>query len=370
MDRATCALVVALAAAGCASSAPEPAAAPSRVEDTCRDEAERPWEFAPLGEPPWGAMIARVEVRGLEHVPSLLARSVLRSRAGAPLDEATLASDLERLEALEVFRSIAVESDTVGNGVVLAFVVEERRRVETVTLEGLQAAPRGRWVPVAPGELFDPARLHRSARDLEAHLQDSGYRQARVEPRSHERADGRQSVCYRVKRGPRYLIGALDFVGNRDIASAELRALVDTHDETVNAAGKPLREDLLEPDLLRVTALYYERGYLGVRLDPLRLRLDPKRERVDAEIPIEEGPQYRLGKLEIVGAVTGSARAELARLGLESGELFVRSKVSAAIARLEERYRSRGRPVRVSPETALHPERARVDVAFRLEREP
>src|SRR6185503_15152126 len=106
----------------------------------------------------------------------------------------------------------------------------------------------------------DPARIARMRVDLERNLVDAGHLDARVEEK-HVVKDDRVHVCFLVEPGTQYLIDRFSFTGNDHVPQAELLALLHTHDHRVNEPGTPFREDLLETDLLYVSALYYDRGY-------------------------------------------------------------------------------------------------------------
>ena len=370
MHRAACALVAAALSSACASRTPTPAVTPGPPRDACAKDPEAPPSRLRVTVPPWGARVARIEIQGAVRVPVALLRSALRIRVGDALDEAAIAEDLARLDALEVLDGVAVEADPNGDLVTLRFVVEERRRVATVRFRGLDRPAPGRWLALRPGEIFDRARLSRSARGLAVHLFDSGHREARVETRSHVLPDGQVAVCYRVSPGPRYLVGQITFSGNRGIATRELAALLDAKDASVNHPGKPLREDLLAADLLRVTALYYDRGYVSVHVDAPRITLDPEHGRAIARIDVNEGVAYRIGKLGVAGDASIPRAEQLRWIGVSVGEIFSRSAVAAGIERLETEYRRRGRPARVTPESVLNAEQARIDLTFRSERAP
>lgn len=370
MHRATRALVVALASSACASRGVAPATPPGPSVDACANDPPVATLSASNAEPPWGARIIRIDIDGAAHVPVSLLRSALRTRVGDPLEEASVAADIGRLDALEVLDGIRVEAEPAPTGAALRFVVEERRRVASVTFQGAEPKSRTAWLTLAPGEIFDRARLSRSARGVQAHLFDSGHRQAKVAAMSHVLPNGEVAVCYRVSAGPRYLVGRIGFSGNRAVPSPELTALIDTHDGRVNQKGAPLREDLMQVDLMRVAALYYDRGYVAVHVDAPRVTLDARRAVANVEIPVDEGPEYRIGKLAFVGDRSIPHAKQLGLLGVASGEIFDRSKVAAGVARLEQEYRRRGRPMRVTPDSTLDAAAARIDLTFRLEREP
>jgi outer membrane protein insertion porin family len=320
-----------------------------------------------VDSPPWGSRVERVDVRGLRRVPEAIVRGVLGLRSGEALDEGRLRRDVLALHELEVFSDILAETTPMGDSVRLAFVVREHPLVGRVEVRGASGVGPGRFVPVAPGEIHEPERVARSARDWQTGLADTGYLDARVRATAHRDGPSTVGVCYRVEAGPRFVLDALRFTGNERVPSGELLGKIDDHDGRANAPGKPYRPDLLRADLLHLTALYYDRGHLDVRLGEPVVRRDPRSGRLTVEIPVREGSVYRVGAAECRGA----PRRDLAEcrrlLGVARGDVFDRSAIHAGLERVRARFTtSRGQP-NVTPDTQTHPERATVDLTVDVE---
>ena len=64
-------------------------------------------------------------------------------------------------------------------------------------------------------------------------------------------------------------------------------------------SGGPYRQDIFERDVLMLSALYYDRGYLSVQIATPRVMLTPDREGIDITVIIHEGPRYKIRQLKI-----------------------------------------------------------------------
>lgn len=353
--------LVTLFLVGCSAVRP-PASTPKF--DVCHASSTpilaEPSPLVPNVEPPWGARISRVEITGNTRIPRELALRTIQLRAGAPLDTDAVTRDLRALLELEAVENVSIEAERAGDDVVLRYVIQERRLVGDVTYRG--HTPAGHWVPLAKGELYDAARVARMRADLERNLAASGHLHARVDPR--QRAESEHvDLCFVVDAGPKFVVDRIAFSGNQQIPHRELAPLVHSHANRANATGKPYREDLLEADLMHVQALYYERGHLGVKVGPVRAMssVDPdgKRGHVIVDIPIQEGPVYRIRKLHFAGVDPRAAAEYDARLGVKVGDVFNRTKVVSGLAEIRKVHH-----VELTPRTDLDPGRGEIDVVF------
>lgn len=351
LARATLAALTLVAIAGCARTARLPAPTGER------HAAVAPAEPA-MTEPPWGARIARVAIHGANPTLEALIRRELSSHVGAPLDQARVADDVRRIHELETFSEVRVETFHVDDGIELSIHVTERLPVLSVRIGGHPDGP----APLLPlaGDAYDPAQVWRAARGIERSLRDRGYLDARVREGSDVTPRG-ATLRFEVSAGPRFSISRIEFPGAKALSHTELLAALDTHDDHVNAPGKIPRPDLMAPDRLRLSALYYDRGHVNVRVSAPELERDAANSTVVLRLRIDEGPAFHLGRVEFSGALAAPRSIYTQRFGLRSGALFSRLAVQEGLERVHALHRSVKRDaLDVRPETEIDTERALV----------
>lgn len=141
------------------------------------------------------------------------------------------------------------------------------------------------------------------------------------------------------------------FEGNRALTSSDFEPLV-------RAAGRSLAtEEGLEHLALEVTVLYYEHGFVEVRVEPPQRVSDTA-----ARIRIREGPPYRIGRIEFEGRFRTPTELLRRRIALRTGEPLKRSTIIADLALLKELERRL-----VVPLTHLDTARHTVDLTFSIE---
>ena len=312
-----------------------------------------------------GATITGLEVVGNRSVPTELVVPILHSRKGEALSPAVVADDIRRLWRLEVFEDVQVHERASDRGVVLVFALRERPLIGRVRIAS-NDSEQNRWRAPArlPGSPYDPARLLRIAERQQARYAKEGYQQASVRVTHRRRPAARLvDICFTVERGRRFVLQAVSFAGNRALADPLLRAQLETAEGEVNTPGGVYRREWLARDIVRVQALYYERGFLAVEIVPPRLELDPVRGTATPVIEVREGVQYRLGVVEVIGEPATAANRLRSLFAGRSGDVFQRSAVTQWLQDIADMERAAGRQSpSVLPRTELHEERAVVDL--------
>ncbi|MGA8343699.1 MAG: outer membrane protein assembly factor BamA, partial [Candidatus Sulfotelmatobacter sp.] len=168
-------------------------------------------------------------------------------------------------------------------------------------------------------------------------------------------------LTFVVKEGPKVKVGKIKFEGNKAIKSRVLRAAMKNlkpigipHSIFLeNIFAKTYDATKLEEDTERVRAEYQNRGYFKALVsDPkteihdtghkgfhiLLLQSGPGKA-VDLTMPIEEGDQYRLGKITFKNNKAISNTAALRSLfPLKDGDIFSREKIAKGLEALRKAY--------------------------------
>lgn len=236
---------------------------------------------------------------------------------------------------------------------------------EDIVFEGVEAFSHGELFEVILPDVERyradprPAVLDDAAFRLIHRYRIEGYADVAVQFGVEE---GR--VVFRVREGPRYVLGRVRFRGNEAFSDEELRAVLP---RPLLGGALPYTDAAVEMLVAEVRAAYLERGHLEVVVEDPQLEIDPEEHRVDVTVRIREGPRYRFAGFEGVGAYPELARA----LGELAGEHYAASLPGRAEAAAAEFFRERGHPfVRAAAEAKPDRAAARAAVAVRVEPGP
>jgi len=152
----------------------------------------------------------------------------------------------------------------------------------------------------------------------------------------------------------------VEFVGNILVTGDELRAAIqDPFDDT-----GAFNQEILERDLLLVSAYYWDRGHATVKVH------EPLITKSAITIEVQEGPTFTIDHVLVTGDPTMAQRAKhLAALRTRGGKLFSRSMIAADRERLSRYYEDRGYAyVNVLPLTKLDLTQRTITLTFEITR--
>ena len=263
---------------------------------------------------------------------TLLAR--IFSRPGDPYTAEGARRDFQALWNTQFFEDVRLEVEDdpdQANAKILIFHVQERpiiRRIEykgnkSITESDILDAFKQKKVGLSVESQFDPTKIKRAEVVLKELLAAHGHQFATVKP-TFERISATNSVkiVFNMTEGPKVKVGKIVFVGNKAFSS---RKLIRTmrHDRPISIPlgfidipimSKTFDRPKLDEDLeVGVRGLYQDHGYFKVVVDVKELKtIDVDRAGVpgpwpgfgakhgkatDITISVDEGQQYRMGKL-------------------------------------------------------------------------
>lgn len=359
---------------------PQPPAgqtAPPKLEN-----ATQPKPAAPVTGPiiaqsdaPAEDVLEAIEFRGSRRVPQDTLRALIISKKGDRYSEDSLNRDFMALWNTARFDDIRLEREAGRTGWVIRFIVTERRVVRSIKYDGMKSVTvseildrfKERKVGLQVEQQYDPNKVQRAANVLKEYLSERGRQFAVVTPEIRQIPPSSLEVNFRVAEGPKVKVGKIDIQGNKVFSDAVVRRAM----KNLKPVGIPrsiLFESLfsktydatkLEEDMSRVQSWYQEKGYFTARAsseDPVIRDTGGKGFRIplvypnkpgkvaDFRVNIDEGPKYRLQKLNLVGVKFFRAPEEIFSrvLGMGEGDVFSTAKLRKGLEDMRKLYGNYG----------------------------
>lgn len=216
---------------------------------------------------------------------------------------------VKNLFATGLYEDITVRLDETDGRNTLIFEVVERPLTRYVRIAGLETISDDDVIEESG--LRENAALSRNAMAIaEAFIREELRREGvpfamirrREQPVPGE--EGRVDVVIEVEEGQRVTIAQVDFSGNDHFTDEELRGAMKTRPEGFFWFRTGSYNDIdFEDDLLLSLPDFYSRdGFLDFAVLGDTLIVDPQTGKARLEIQVDEGPQYRMADLEILGA--------------------------------------------------------------------
>ncbi|TMA63614.1 MAG: hypothetical protein E6J68_11695, partial [Deltaproteobacteria bacterium] len=311
------------------------------------------------GEP----SIARVAIEGNVRVEEDAIRVHLRTQVGQPFARDTLDRDIRAVYAMGFFDQVDADvSPAPENHVAVTFRVKERPLVRAVKVDGTKKLKREEVeaaLKVRPHTILDPEKARQGIEAAKKLYVDKGYLDAEIAYRTAAVGENEVDLFYTVKEEGPVRVTEVAFEGNRAFSARKLRRVMQTREKwflsVITGAGI-LNKDVLRTDMERLTAFYYDHGYVTVKVD--EPRVERRDDGLHVTVKIEEGDQYRVGEVTVVGSNVPADTTKLRHdLGTAPGDVFKASALREDVQKLTERLSDDGYAfATVDTQTDMHPE--------------
>ncbi|MGH7434585.1 MAG: outer membrane protein assembly factor BamA [Polyangiaceae bacterium] len=310
--------------------------------------------------------------------------SYLREKPGHLFTVANLTSDVHSLWDSGFFEDIQADLTTNDKGVVLRFLVRERPNIKDITFSGndeIEDDKLHEAVELKPNSILSVPAVRRSVQKIKDAYAEKGYFLADVQYEIKPQRENEVIVAFKVTEHQPVTVRRITFIGNEHVPESELRGQMETGQTSILSfgSGGSYRQDIFERDVLLLSALYYDKGYLTVQIGTPRVMLTPDREGIDITIAIHEGPRFKIRQLKVYERDAdgheieplGGRRALRELLSAHSGDYFNRAQLIKDLQAVRTLYRDAGSAnVEAEPETELDPAHQEVDIVVPIKRGP
>ena len=323
------------------------------------------------GEP----SISKVSITGNARVEEDAIRVHLRTQPGQPFDQETVDRDIRAVYAMGFFDQVNAEVTPIdAHHTEVTFRVKERPLVRSVKVDGTKKIKREEVegaLKVRAHTILDPEKARQGLEAAKKLYIEKGYLDADIKYRTESVGDNEVDVLYTVEEKGSVQVTDVDFEGNKAFSQSTLRGVMQTRKKWllgfITGAGV-LNKDVLHTDMERLTAYYYDHGYVTVRVD--EPRVDRRDDGLHVTIKIDEGEQFHVGEVTFAG---GDVPVDTKKLGeglaTAPGEVFSASGLRDDVQKLTERFSEDGYAfATVDPDTEVRQDDHKVDVVFRADR--
>ena len=255
-----------------------------------------------------GPTISKIEITGNQRVEDDAIRIHISQPVGQPLDDAAVDADLKAIYKMGFFSDVGDHIEHRGGQNVLVYTVKERPQISDVKLYGMKAIRTNddkivAAVRVHPGTILDPVAVKETIANITQIYKDKGYTDVRVTFKAIPQPDNTAFAEFDVAEGSTVQITTIKFEGNKAFSDRELRSVVatKTYSRLLSwlTGWGALDQKKLQEDVDRLTAYYYDDGYLNVTVQ--HPRIDRTGNKITVTYVIDEGTPFRVGRIAIEG---------------------------------------------------------------------
>src|SRR5688572_14855385 len=354
---------------------PQPAQPPKPEQPT-------PLQPVPQAQPPdapkptalpgalTGQPIEQINFQGARRVPQDTLKALIFSHVGDLYNEETLRRDFMALWNTSRFDDIRLEVEPGQTGLIIRFVVTERRVIRSINYEGIKSVTvseildrfKERKVGLSTESQYDPDKIQRATVALKDFLSERGRQYAVVDPQIEQIPPSSLKLTFNVNEGPKVKVGDIDIVNNKAYNDRwvirhmkQLKPIGVPHSIFLeNLFAKTFDQNKLEYDKEMIRMAYTDNGYFAARVLDETVKITPKGGRgwrlplikmnnpgiaADLTIPVEEGRLYKLRNANFMGVKFFKDTSWMLNLfAMQQGDVFSTDKLRKGLENLRKVY--------------------------------
>jgi outer membrane protein insertion porin family len=253
--------------------------------------------------------VASVVVSGLQRIEVAAVQARIELRSGEDLDAGKIQRDIR-----SIYRSGLVEDVRVdvspspdGAGVVVTFQVTEKPAVREVKVQGnkkINEEDIREVVDIPVFSVLNDADVAANVQRIRDLYVEKGYFLAEVRSEVRDVGHHQVELTFQITENKKVLVSRVDFSGNEHVPDRKIRKYMATRPAGIapwlTSTGS-FKQEELDNDVFVVRSVFLEEGYVDVRVDPPKVYLSPDKRHILVHIHLDEGPRYRLGKIDVQG---------------------------------------------------------------------
>ncbi|MFH1887654.1 MAG: outer membrane protein assembly factor BamA [Pseudomonadota bacterium] len=321
-------------------------------------------------------MMGRVKVTGIKvtgnnRIEADAIRRVIKTREGEMFSQEAVTRDIRAIFNMGYFEDIRVESEPAPGGVALVYQIREKSTIRHIEFHGNRAFNSDEVraaLDFSRGSVVNAFKVAASVKKIEDLYREKSYHNVRV---TYEIVPGEENladVVFNIEEGSKVRIREIRFVGNRAMPDKKFKKVMKSKKKGfwswITQSGNLNREDL-DQDALRISSFYQNNGYIDAKVsDP---EVDIRADGIYVVFKIEEGSQYKVGRVDVAGDQVKPREELLALLTIQPGEIFSREVVHRDQTRLTDLASNEGYAyAEVIPSTSRDKENLVVDITYTI----
>jgi len=299
----------------------------------------------------------------------------LKSKPGDAYQAEALDQDLRAIFKMGYFSDVRMETESLPEGRQVVFVVTERPFVKKIELKGnkeLKEEELKDQLTLKPFAIMNLNTVNDSLEKLNNFYQSKGYYNAQINYTIQTEDPQSVAVTFNITEGKKVYIKTVAFQGLKAFKEKQLKGIMETNEKDflywVTSSGL-YKKELLEKDVEKISAFYYNRGYLKAKVgDP---EVKHEGDWLYITIPIEEGVQYRMGEVDIQGELLQPKEKIIADLAIRKEKFYNREVIRQDVLKLSEQYSLEGYAfAEIVPQIKEDPTVPKVDLVFEMKKGP
>ena len=316
------------------------------------------------------AIVPEITVAGNRHVDAALIRSHFHRGADGRLDAAARDAALKSLYATGLFRDVKISR--AGDRVLVTVV--ENPTIKRTAFEGnkqVKDDDLNKAVQSKSGGPLSRAIVHDDVERIIELYRQRGYYDVHVDPETVRAGRDHFDLVFEINEGDKLAVRQIRFVGNNAYLASKLKGVIKTGETNVLSFlldNDGYDADRIAGDVDLIRRFYRAHGYADVQVrSSVDYRADKKG--VVLTFTIDEGPQYRVGNVDVESDLKNVDAAALRPyLHTQPGDVYNADAVDKTVTDADIGLAKSGTPFAiVSARNSRLPQARRINLVYTID---
>ena len=316
--------------------------------------------------------VASIAPAGNERIDAGAILQKITTKPGDLYDPGALRQDLKAVFGMGYFDNVEIEATDGASGKNVVFRVKEKPLIGNVVIAGAEEITEQDVrdaAGISANAILNPAKVNEAVAKVKDLYKSKGYYNTEVNARISQPDQANAEVRIEIQEGKKVTIEDIGFTGNSSYSSDELEDVIQTGTykwwiSWLTDAGV-LKMDVLKQDAERVGAFYHNNGYIEAKVgEPV---VEQKGDALYVTFPVDEGPRYRVGTVDVQGDLIKSKEELIASLKIREQEFLNRQVLRDDVTRLTDLYAEQGYAfAEINPKVSKSEAGKRVDITLNV----
>ncbi len=290
--------------------------------------------------------VIKIIVGNNKRIESDAIKRIIKTEAGGMYHPQTISEDLKAIYAMGYFDDVRIESEDTPEGKIVTIKVKEKPNIKAILLKGNKLFDDEKIkeaLDIKAGSILSFVAIQKNVERIESLYKNKNYHNVKVEYKIIEHENNQADLEFIISEGSKAFIKSIIFEGNKVYPSEKLKKLMSTSEKTmfswITSAGDLKREDLNQ-DIIKLSGFYQNNGFVQAKIgDP---QIDIKKSGIYIKIKIDEGPQFKVGKVKITGDLIQPEEKLFEHIKINKEKYYNRQVLQNDILALSDLYSNEG----------------------------
>jgi len=317
--------------------------------------------------------VVDILVEGNKRIEADAIKRIIKTKPGDIYLAQSLSEDLKAVYSMGYFEDVRIEAESGAEGKTIVFKVKEKATVRIIRTKGNRVFEDEEImgsIDITRGSILNVFRINSNVKRIENLYKEKNYHNVKVSYNIHEAEQNQADLEFVIEEGEKLLIKKIIFQGNSAYSSRKLKKIMETSEKGFLSwiiSSGVLNKDNLDQDAAKLAAFYHNNGFIEAKVgEP---QIEYKDNWINITIKIDEGPQFKVGKVDIGGDIILTKEALLEHVKITKETFYNREVIRDDVLVLTDLYSDEGYAYAdISPRINKDPENLKVDITYVAEK--